>query len=113
MKSVRVLNRVVTWGDKGLIYEADQRHAEIIVRDLGLRESKPVGAPGLADRGGEDPTELSGEQATKYRALVARAIYLAQDRPELAYAAKELSRRMARPTEGAWSKLKRFGRYVV
>ena len=33
-KSIRILNRVVEWGPDGIRYEADQRHAEIIVRDL-------------------------------------------------------------------------------
>ena len=35
-KSIRILNRIVTWNERGIAYEADQRHAEIIVRDLGL-----------------------------------------------------------------------------
>ena len=35
-KSVRILNRIVTWTDEGLEYEADQRHAELIVRELDL-----------------------------------------------------------------------------
>ena len=30
-KSIRILNRVTTWSDNGISYEADQRHAEIIV----------------------------------------------------------------------------------
>jgi hypothetical protein len=38
MKSMRVLNRIVEWTEGGITYEADQRHAEIIVRDLGLKE---------------------------------------------------------------------------
>jgi hypothetical protein len=35
-KSMRVLNRIVEWTEQGIEYETDQRHAEIIVRDLGL-----------------------------------------------------------------------------
>ena len=31
-KSVRILNRIVTWTDEGIRYEADQRHPEIIIR---------------------------------------------------------------------------------
>ena len=31
LKSMRVLNRVVHWTPQGIKYEADQRHAEIIV----------------------------------------------------------------------------------
>ena len=73
-QSVRVLNRIVTWTSEGLVYEPDQRHAEIIVRDLGLRGAKPVCTPGVVDRSDDDPTPLSDAQTTRYRALVARAI---------------------------------------
>ena len=34
-KSIRLLNRVFEWGNDGIRIEADQMHAEIIVRDLG------------------------------------------------------------------------------
>ena len=51
-RSVRILNRIVEWTGKGLKYEADQRHADIIVRELGLSGSrtKPVGAPGWQNK---------------------------------------------------------------
>ena len=32
-KSIRVLNRVITWKKDGLHNEADQRHAEIIIKN--------------------------------------------------------------------------------
>ena len=38
-QSIRILNRVVEWGEGGITYEADQRHAEIIVTQLGLENS--------------------------------------------------------------------------
>merc|ERR1712074_124440 len=42
-RAIRILNRVVTWTSEGIEYEADQRHAEIIVEHLGLsRSSKSV-----------------------------------------------------------------------
>ena len=34
-KSVRSLNRVINWHEQGIQVEADQRHAEIIIRELG------------------------------------------------------------------------------
>jgi hypothetical protein len=39
-KSIRILNRIVEWGSDGLWYEADQRHAEIFVDELGLEDLK-------------------------------------------------------------------------
>ena len=44
--------------------------------------------------------------------MTARAIYLSQDRADIVFTAKELSRRMAAPTEMSWTKLKRLGRHL-
>ena len=57
--------------------------------------------------------KLEGRQATEYRALAARANYVAADRPDMQYAVKEICRDMANPTRGGWRKLKRLGRYLV
>lgn len=44
---MRLLNRVFEWSKDGISNEADQRHAEIIVLDLGQQEgSKSVAIPG-------------------------------------------------------------------
>ena len=50
---------------------------------------------------------------SKYRGLVARGNYLAQDRTDIANTVKDLSKDMANPTEESWAKLKRFGRYLL
>ena len=34
---MRVLNRIVEWRHDGIAYEADQRHAEIIISGMGFR----------------------------------------------------------------------------
>ena len=47
-KSIRILNAIVTWTKEGIEYEADQRHAEIIVQQMGLeRDSRKVNTPGV------------------------------------------------------------------
>merc|ERR1711911_187427 len=114
-KCIRILNRVVQWTDEGIEYEADQRHAEIIVKALGLgEESKGVVTPGhKREAKPEDERELAPKDATAYRASVARGNYLAQDRTDIQFAVKELSRSMSAPTEGDWMSLKRLGRYLV
>ena len=56
---------------------------------------------------------LDPEEATAYRALSARANYLAQDRPDIAYATKELCREFSRPTKDSYAKLKRVVRYLA
>ena len=56
---------------------------------------------------------LEPTKQTPYRAVVARANYLASDRQELQYGAKEVCRWMSAPTELALKALKRLGRYVM
>ena len=43
---------------------------------------------------------------------MARLNYLSPDRPDIAYAVKELARAMSNPNNGDWARLKRLGRYV-
>ena len=53
---------------------------------------------------------LDPEEATCFRALSARCNYLAQDRPDVAFAAKELCREFSQPTRKSYERLKRVGR---
>ena len=55
---------------------------------------------------------MEGDSATAYRAMVARANFLAIDRPDIAFSVKEICRRMSAPSEGDHLALKRLGRYL-
>ena len=116
-KVARILNRVVEWTEDGINYEPDQRHAEIIVQQLGLaaEKAKAVTTPGVRMKKEdlENNQELEGGEGTMFRAIVARANYLAQDRTDIQFAVKELARRMSKPDEEDWKALKRLGRYLV
>ncbi len=35
-KPIRILHMFVSWTDEGIAYEAEQRHSELIVKELGL-----------------------------------------------------------------------------
>ena len=109
-KSVRILNRIISWEDDVAInYEADQRHAEILVESMNLETANVVSTPGVKESGGEGPLS---NQGTEYRAIAARSKYLAQDRPDIQFAIKEICRSMSKPDEEDWNKAKRFGRYI-
>ena len=56
---------------------------------------------------------LTPSEATVFRALSARANYLAQDRPDIAFSTKELCREFAVPNAQSFQKLKRVVRYLV
>ena len=117
IKSIRILNRVLTWTPTGILYEADQRHAELIMKGMGIKDGdKSVNTPGYsrpAKERRESERELDKHEATQYRGLVARANYLAQDRSDIKFAVKELSRWMSAPRQGDWVGLKRLARYLA
>ena len=56
---------------------------------------------------------LDEEASTMFRALAARYLYLAMDRPECAFSAKELCRQFSAPTRKGVEALKRAVRFLV
>ena len=118
---------MLRWDPSGLVYEPDQRHAEVIIRELGLENAGSVLTPGTRAEQNvasapsevlgipveEDSEPMDPQDATRFRGLAARCNYLGQDRVDLQYACKEVSRRMAKPRCHDWQLLKRIGRYLV
>lgn len=111
-KNMMILNRIVEWIEDGIVYESGQRHAYIIVRYLNLSQANGVVTPG-EKKDIKTSNALNQSQATRYRARVARGIYLAPDRRDIAYVVMELSRNMPNPDCSDWASLKRLGRYLV
>ena len=112
----KVLNRLVRATPEGWEYEADQRHGEVIIRAMKLEEAKAVSSPGEEAKSWlevEEAKALDPHTAREYRALAARANYLALDRPDIQFATKEVCRGMANPTVGDKRKLKRLARYLI
>ena len=56
---------------------------------------------------------LPAREATAYRSVTMRLAYLAQDRGDLAEAAKYLAQRMKTPRLHDWEQVKRIARYVT
>ena len=56
---------------------------------------------------------LSGQRLHQYQSLAACLNYFALDRLDLMYPVKELMRKLAKPDEDDWQKLKRVGRYLL
>ena len=112
----RVLNRILRVTKQGWEYEPDQRHVDLLVQGLGLEVAKGVAIPGEEERKWEEEEnaeELGPEETRKFRGHAARLNYLAADRSDIAFSAKEVCRGMAKPTKGDWKKLKRLVRYLV
>ena len=64
------------------------------------------------EREQEESDLLEGDKITANRQVAARANYMAQDRPDIQFAVKELYMWMAMPTVEARKQLKRLGRNV-
>ena len=119
---LRILNRLVRWvkppygsGAERLEYEADPRHAELLVHQLGLsRSSKGVSTPGERNKPSVDcGTPLGRDEHFLYRSATMRLCYLALDRPDLQFPSKELARWMQKPEVGDLEGLKRAARYLL
>ena len=77
-QEIRVISRIIRWTTGGLEYELDQRHAERVIKELGLERSKPVSSPWVEEvtktqcRRPEEDEELDAEEARRYRGIAAR-----------------------------------------
>ena len=86
-KDMCILNRRLKVEGEFLIYEPDPKLAKILCEEMGLKEdSKGLGAPVAREDAAATGTEeepLGPEETTRFRALSARANYIAQDRADV------------------------------
>ena len=115
-----VLNRLVSFDERSgtISYEPDPRHAENIVKDLGLEAAKAVKSTSEKLKAEELDRRLKlppvePVETSRYRSLVVGAAFLAQDRPDISETVKCLARKMQFSTEADFSDLKRLGRYLI
>ena len=79
-KSMTILNRCIEWTQKGIMYEADPRHVEILIKQMSLEETKPVVSPGTkgANLPDDQNPHLDPACATKFRQLIARCNFMSR-----------------------------------
>ena len=110
-----MLNHVIRWNpQKGIEYEVDLRPLDVMIKQLHLERAKSVVSPGAKEEGTTKewhPNLLDEARTHEYRALVARANYLAPDGADISFAVKELARKMNAPTEEDWLRSKHLVRY--
>jgi hypothetical protein len=115
-QEVTILNRTLKWTGEALTLSADPKHVQEILKAFNLtQESRGISIPVDPDAiSPEDEEEmLVGKEITNFRGLAARANYLGQDRCDVQYAAKEVSRGMAKPSKGSMLRMKRLARYLL
>ncbi len=117
-KHITILNRLIDFdeidGKETITYEPDPRHVDLLLSQVGMNErSKGVSTPGEKKADYVDDTPLSKEATTMYRSCTMRLAFLAADLPHLQFCGNRLARKMSKPTQGSWNRLKRAVRYLV
>ena len=107
----RILRRALL---NGAAWEARPEDLIAAVSKKKKFEKKRLGTKAVktAERLSDASGDLDAESATMYRALSARVNDLANDRPDIAFTAKELCRDFSKPTAKSVEKLKRCVRYL-
>ena len=79
-KQMRVLNRILSWTSDGITYEADQRHAELLVEAMGV--TRPVSTPGSReDAAKAGPPSASSKTALKKQERSNTSVLVFEDGP--------------------------------
>ena len=114
-KEIKILGRRLRRTNKGLELEVSRNPRLKLLRGFGLNEdSKGLSCPVVQGKGKEEEGRvLCKHEASKFRGGVALMNFLGQDRPDVQYAAKKASHKMASPTETDLLRLKRITRYLV
>ena len=89
--------------------------AELLERRRCYAPPRLEASPGLSD---EEPEEeawplLAGAELSRYQSLAASLNYFPPDRLDLMFAVKELMRKLSKPNDDDWQKLKRVARYLL
>ena len=95
------------------MYQHDPRHVDVLVKDLGLEHGNSVqtpAAPGALEE--EESEPLSQDEHHRYRSLVARCLFLSQDRADITFIVNELCQKMSNPNQQSLARLKRLARYL-
>jgi len=114
-KEATILGRHLRWTEAGIEYEADPKHAQQVIEEMGLsKESRAVDSPIEKEVVSEEgEVKLDKVEAKRFRGVAATLNYLAADRPDIQYAVKEICRGMASPSVKHLKMLKRIARYLI
>ena len=100
-KQAEFLGRTISAQDWGIEIEADGRLAKGLLEEFDPESKLRADTPGMKLEEDETPKELmAAAGAHKFRRGAPKLNYLAQDRADLSFASKEISRRMSAPAVG-------------
>ena len=83
------LHREIRWSQKGFTYEADPKHVEIIIKELGFENNtKGLTTPlqKVTSKTSDALDLLDPQEASNFRSIAGRLLYLSADRLDIQYA---------------------------
>ena len=111
-KSSNFLGRVIHCRNWGLEVEADGRLVAGLLSEFDCESTAEAETPGMKPEPESSGVAMSAGDAPRFRRWAAKLNYLSQDRADMAFASKEISRRMANPCAGDEVLLLRAVRYL-
>ena len=121
----KFLGRKIRVKEAGIEVEGDSKLIQGLLEEYasGSREAETPGLPmahKLEKELGDEPPLMDSAQAARFRRGAAKFNYIAQDRGDMAFASKEISKRMAKPRIGderaiirAVEYLRRYPRWIA
>ena len=109
-ESMKALNRRLHWRKRGIVFQHDPRHVDVLVKELGLERGNSVQTPAAHDLTGSEAEPLYHAQHSKYRSQVARFLFLSQDRADITFIVNEIASEDVEPDQQSMAKLKRLDR---
>ena len=106
------IKQKIALGNRGLVYQYDPRHVDVLVKDLGLEYGNAVQTSTIHDVTDEEPAPLDHMQSSQHRSQVARCLFLSQDRADVTFIANEFCHVMLNSTLQSLAKLKRPVRHL-
>ena len=106
-KSVVMLGRIIEWKEHRVDVEADPRHVELILKEMGMEECKVSDLVGRTRLDDDEEGMLLPQDARRFRFMAARCDFIAADRIDIQFECKEVCSRMSAPCASDWKMLKK------
>ena len=114
LREAHFLGRTLRWTARGIEWEGDSKHSQILIEEWGSLGMRAVVSPVTKeDLRRPNREELSNEESRRYRRAAARLNYMSLDRADLGFAAKEASRCMSKPCRGDLVRIRRAVQYLI
>ncbi|XP_039117898.1 uncharacterized mitochondrial protein AtMg00810-like [Dioscorea cayenensis subsp. rotundata] len=95
------------------IHVSQKKYAKDLLRQFGMQNCKSVGVPMAQSTKLQLSDDAKSVDATMYRSLIGKLLYLTHTMPDLVYSVNLLSRHMAQPTKFQLGVAKHVLRYVA